>query len=75
MATFVCVVVELPVANLKMKFGELPQLKSTVLVILNFPNLKPGGGGQTEAILAGVAIAEIILICLLVALIFQLGPC
>ena len=55
-----------PVPNFQTKFGVLPFAKSTVLVILNFPILNPGGPGHTTATVTGVAIAASIRNCLLV---------
>ena len=63
----------LPVLNFQVKFGVLSQEKSAVLVILNLPSLNPGGAGIGTAVLKGVAIAANIRICLLVALMFELG--
>ena len=63
-----------PVAKDQAKLGNVFGVNETVFVILNVPNRIPGGAGIAIAKDAD-AIALIIRICLLVALIFQLGAC
>ena len=68
------VVVLVPVKNAQTKLGELLVVKGTVLVILNLPNLYPGGGGIAVA-RPSEAIEARKRICLLVWLMFQVGVC